>query len=111
MASSRWQRRHYETIAEGLKAKNAPESEVNEWIAKFSRDNPNFRADYFIAAVRGGSISRRGVSREYRPVSRPKRKFRVPSLAGYRSKSGRCKFGKKRAHGRWVCRRSPRRKS
>lgn len=109
MAREKWQRRHYETIARGLKEKNASESEVNEWIAKFSRDNPRFRADYFVAAVRGGKITRRGVSREYSPVAKRVRPFKVPSLSGYH-RGSKCRYGKKRSHGRWICRRSPRRK-
>lgn len=94
----KYQRRHYETIAAGLKAKNAPSSEVEEWIRKFQADNPRFRADYFTAAVRGERSNR----------SRPRRPFKVPTLAGYKGKA--CRFGKKRKHGRWVCRKSPRRK-
>lgn len=110
--SARWQRRHYETIAAGLKEKNAPDSEVEEWIRKFQADNPRFRADFFRAAVRGGEITRRGVSREYRPVAKRVRPFKVPKLKGFGryGRKSRCKFGKKRVHGRFVCRKSPRRK-
>jgi hypothetical protein len=112
---ARWQRRHYETIAAGLKAKNAPRTEIDEWIRKFQADNPRFQPSYFIAAATGSNVSLttragRTISREYRNRSRPKRKFKVPSLSGYRTKSGRCKFGKIKRNGRKVCRRSPRRK-
>lgn len=109
MGSSKWQRRHYETVAAGLKAKGASAAEVDAWIAKFRADNPYFKAEYFRAAVYGGSITRRGVSREYRPVAKRTRPFKVPSLSGYRTKSGRCKYGKKIVQGRKVCRKSPRR--
>lgn len=109
---AKWQRRHYETIAAGLKAKGAPRSEVDEWARKFAADNPRFRADYFIAAATGGQVSiqtrQRGgrtITREYRNRSRPRRPFKVPSLSGYGKK---CKFGKKRKGGRWVCRKTPR---
>jgi len=105
---AKWQRRHYETVAAGLRAKKASASEVEAWVNKFKADNPGFNTAIFLAAVQGGTVSRRGVEREYRPVSKPRRAFKIPSLSGYRTKSGRCKFGKKRSHGRWVCRRSRR---
>lgn len=115
MAHAKWQRRHYETIAAGLKAKHASSDEIEQWIRKFAADNPRFRADFFRAAVGRGVIVKwkkegqggRYVEREYRNRSRPRRSFKVPSLSGYR-KGKRCRFGKKRVHGRWVCRRSRR---
>lgn len=114
---AKWQRRHYETIAAGLKSKGAARTEIDEWIRKFAADNPRFRADYFVAAATGGQVSiqtrQRGgrtITREYRNRSSPKRAFKVPSLSGYRTKSGRCKFGKIKRNGRKVCRKSPRRR-
>jgi len=86
---AKWQRRHYETIAEGLKAKGSPRAEIDEWARKFAADNPRFRADYFVAAATGGQVSiqtrQRGgrtITRAYRNRSRPRRPFKVPSLAG-----------------------------
>jgi hypothetical protein len=88
---AKWQRRHYETIAVGLKAKGSPRAEIDEWARKFAADNPRFRADYFIAAATGGEIQiqtrQRGgrtITRAYRNRSRPRRPFKVPSLAGLR---------------------------
>jgi hypothetical protein len=110
MAREKWQRRHYETIAAGLKEKRASgvnvDSEVASWISKFAADNPRFRSDFFRAAIYGGKITRRSVSREYRPVAKRVKPFKVPSLGGYYRK--KCKFGKKRYRGRLVCRKSRR---
>jgi hypothetical protein len=90
---AKWQRRHYETIAAGLKAKGAARSEIDEWARKFAADNPRFRADYFIAASTGGQVSlttRKGrtIEREYRNRSRPRRAFKTPSLSGVREEGG-----------------------
>lgn len=74
MASSKWQRRHYETVAAGLCAKGGPSAEIDAWISKFARDNPRFRADLFRDAAKCAGR---------RPRSRPRRPFKVPSLAAY----------------------------
>lgn len=70
--STKWQRRHYETVAAGLCAKGGPSAEIDAWTRKFAADNPRFRADFFRAAATCGGR---------KPRSRARRPFKVPSLA------------------------------
>lgn len=75
MASSRYQRRHYEQAVRDILAAPTAKQEamITKAIALFAADNPRFRSDFFRAALTG----------QRRDKSRPKRSFKPAKLDAF----------------------------